>query len=579
MKGIIPKNFINELLNHTNIVDIIKTRIPLKKSGKNYNTHCPFHQDNTPSFTVSYEKQFYYCFGCNSHGNIIDFLINYEKLTFIESIEELATINGFKVPYQKKYLCQKFDYEKRNNLYLLTEKLSHIYHMNIFNIKHAYKYLIDRGINKRMIQYFKIGFSCIDWNDIENKIQTSNFKELIDVGVLIINDKGRKYDRLRGRIIFPIHNKIGKIVGFGGRSLNNSVPKYINSPETHIFQKSRNWYGLFESLKYNPKPEKLLVVEGYFDVITLFQFNINYSIASLGTSITNYQIQLLFRITNTIIYCYDGDVAGKKAAWRTLNITLPHIFDGKHIKFIFLPHGEDPDTIIRKEGKKMFEHRINNAENLSNFMFNQLLENIDLNSINERSYWGSNIINLINKIPGKIMKMYLLKELGNRIGIPDQDILKQLIIIHAHKILKKNKEKKTIAQTAIRILIGLLIQNPKLASVIPSTKYFNDCHITGLPVFLNLVKTCIEFPNCNTGQILETYRNTKIFEKLNELAKWNHMIAKNKIQQVFLDSLSNIHNKILEDKKNKLITKERKIGLKKHEKNELWSINKKLAKI
>ncbi|XBC41831.1 MAG: DNA primase [Buchnera aphidicola (Kaburagia rhusicola rhusicola)] len=579
MKGIIPKNFINELLNHTNIVDVIKTRIPLKKSGKNYNAHCPFHQENTPSFTVSYEKQFYYCFGCNSHGNIIDFLINYEQLTFIESIEELATINGFKVPYQKRYLCQKFDYEKRNNLYLLTEKLSRMYHENIFNVKHAYKYLLDRGINKLMIQYFKIGFSCIDWNDMDKKIQTSNFKELIDVGVLIINDKGRKYDRLRGRIIFPIHNKIGKIVGFGGRSLNNSTPKYINSPETHIFKKSRNWYGLFESLKYNPKPEKLLVVEGYFDVITLFQFNINYSIASLGTSITNYQIQLLFRITNTIIYCYDGDIAGKKAAWRTLNITLPYIFDGKHIKFIFLPHGEDPDTIIRKEGKKMFEHRINNAENLSNFLFNQLLENINLNSINERSYWGSNIINLINKIPGKIMKMYLLKELGNRIGAPDQAILKQLIVTHTHDTFKKNKEKKKIAQTTIRILIGLLIQNPKLALVIPSTKYFNDCHITGLPVFLNLVKTCIEFPNCNTGQILETYRHTKIFEKLNELAKWNHMISTNKIQQVFLDSLSNIHNKILEDKKNKLIAKERKTGLKKCEKNELWSINKKLAKI
>ncbi|XBC43896.1 MAG: DNA primase [Buchnera aphidicola (Floraphis choui)] len=579
MKGIVPQYFINELLRQTNIVNVINTKIPLKKIGKNYNTHCPFHEEKTPSFTVSDEKQFYYCFGCNSHGNIIDFLINYEKLTFVESIEELANINGLKIPYQKRYFSQDFNYEQRNNLYYLTEKLSYIYHKNIFNMEHAYQYLINRGISKSMIQFFNIGFSPTNWSDTEKKINNFNTKELIDIGVLIINNKGYKYDRLRRRIIFPIRNKNGKVIGFGGRLPNNNFPKYINSPETNIFQKSRNLYGLFEILKYNPKPKKLLIVEGYIDVITLFQFNINYSLAALGTSITNNQIRLLFQITDTVICCYDGDLAGKKAAWRTLKIALPHIYDGKHIKFIFLPNNEDPDTIIRKEGTKEFKKRINNAVNLSNFLFNTLFENIDLSSINERFSLISTAVPLINLIPGKVMRTYLLQKLGNKIGIPDQNILEKIDSTHIYKSFKLHSTHTTISHITIRTLIGLLIQNPRLALIIPSLKYLHHFHSPGVFVFLDLIKKCIEFKNCNTGQILEMYRNTKIFEKLNQLAKWNHMIIDNKIEQVFLDSLTNLYYKTLEDQQNKLITKERKIGLKKDEKNKLWLINKKLAKL
>ncbi|XBC40301.1 MAG: DNA primase [Buchnera aphidicola (Nurudea ibofushi)] len=578
MKGIIPKYFINELLHQTDIVNIIHNRIPLKKIGKNYNAHCPFHQENTPSFTVSYEKQFYYCFGCNSHGNVIDFLINYDKLTFIESIEELAYINGFKIPYDKKHFYQKFNYEKRNNLYILTRKLSHYYHKNLFHVKYAYKYLINRGINKNTIKHFNIGFSNINWNDIENKIETNklNFQEFIDIGVFIVNEKGKKYDRLKGRIIFPIYNKNGEVVGFGGRSINNTIPKYINSPDTEIFKKGRTIYGLFEILKNNPKPKKLLIVEGYFDVITLFQFSINYSIALLGTSITNYQIQLLFRITNNIIFCYDGDFAGKEAAWRTLKISLPYIHDGKYIKFVFLPGGEDPDTIIRKEGCKNFEKRIKNATHLSKFLFDKLLKNINLESIRERSYLSSIVMPLINKIPGKIMRIYLLQELGNKIGIPDHNVLMKFNVIETQKILKKHDKFKSLTQMTMRTLISLLIQKPKLALCVPPIKNSNNFQLKGLSIFLDLVKKCIEFPNCNTGQILEMYRNTKIFDKLNQFAKWNHMIIENQITKVFLDSLINLKNKILEYEYNMLISKDRNIGLQKNEKNKLWIISKQL---
>lgn len=581
MKGIIPKYFINELLHQTNIIDVIKTRIPLKKIGKNYNTHCPFHQEKTPSFTVNSEKQFYYCFGCNVHGNAIDFLIHYDKLTFIESIEELANINGLSIPYKKKYLSNFFSHEKRNNLYVVTETLSNIYHKNIFKEQYAYKYLKSRGISISMIQFFKIGFSTKKLNSIKKIITSNSFKlqELINVGMLLINKNGYKYDRLQERIIFPIRNKNGKVIGFGGRSINKSTPKYINSPETEIFQKSRNIYGLFEILQHNPKPKKILVVEGYLDVITLYQFNINYSIAVLGTSITNHQIQLLFRTTDTIIYCYDGDLAGEKAAWRTLKMTFPYIQDGKYIKFIFLPHGEDPDTIIRKEGKENFAKRIKNATTLSEFLLKKLFENIDLSSINERFYLGSKTIPLINQIPGKITRIHLLHKLGNRIGIPDLNILKKLHTVKSHQILfKENKNQKKTQQITIRILVVLLLQNPKLAHTIPSTKFLKSFNSIGSIIFLDLVKKCIMFPNSNTGQILEMYRNTKIFKKLSQLSVWNHMISKNQIHRVFLDSLKNLYNRTLENKKNELIIKERKAGLEKHEKYELWLINKKLTK-
>lgn len=576
MSSLIPKQFINELLYQTNIIDVINTRISLKKIGKNYKTHCPFHREKTPSFTVSFEKQFYFCFGCNAHGNVIDFLMNYERLTFIESIEELATINGLKIPYQFQNNSKLFNYEQRNNLYLLTQKISNIYYENILKIKLAYQYIKYRGINKNMIQHFNIGFSTMNWLDLEEKINKKyyNQKELIDIGVLIITHLGNKYDRFRNRIIFPIRNKHGKTIGFGGRAINNCSPKYINSPETQIFHKSRQLYGLYEMIKINSKPRKILVVEGYIDVITLVQFNINYVVSTLGTAISNEQIQLLFRTSNTIIFCYDGDPSGKKAAWRTLNISLSHILDGKNIKFIFLPNNEDPDSIIRKEGYANFKIRIKNSINFSDFLFQNLFDNINLDSISKKSYVIKIAASLIDEIPGKITKTYLFQILSKKIGIADYNILKK-INTEKNEIIKKYAI-KPLKKTIIRILIALLIQNPWLVSTLPSLKHLKNVNMLGLSFFLELIKKCTETPHYHTGQILEIYRNTTVFKHLTDLAKWDHMIDDNKIEKVFSDSLAKVYNIILEDKQNKLISKERQKGLNKKEKYELWSINKKL---
>jgi len=578
MMGKIPKHFIDDLLFKTNIIDLINIRIPLKKIGDNYHAKCPFHNERTPSFIVNDKKQFYYCFGCHAHGNAIDFLINYEHLNFVESIEQLAILNQIKIPYKTGYIKDNKKYKNKAHLYFLIKQTSNLYHSNIIyhSNNDAYKYLIHRGINKKMIDYFSIGFAPKQWNhvSIKLKINTKNKQALIHAGILIKSSKGFIYDRFRNKIMFPIHDKNGQINGFGARTLDNTLPKYINSPETDVFHKSQQLYGFYEMKKKHLKPDQLLIVEGYIDVITLNQFDIDYVVGLLGTSVTYEQIQLLFRTTNNLIYCYDGDIAGRKAAWITLKKHLPFIHDERSIKFIFLPINEDPDSLIRKEGKIAFEHRIHHAISFSKVFFHKLLKKINLGAIEDRCRLSAKAIPLINLIPGKTINIYLKNILGNYLGIPDAYQLEQLFI-------NKNKHmhydtNNRIKNTNMRILIALLLQNPYLVKYIISIKKLINAKIKGLSFFLKLVKTCSKNPKLHTGQILEIYRDTDEIKIFYKLAQWNHMIVNEAIKNVFLDLLKGLYNKVLEIRQESLINQERKKGLNKNEKNELWKINKRL---
>ncbi|UPT14443.1 DNA primase [Buchnera aphidicola] len=571
----IPKYFINDLLCRTNIVDVIDSRIKLKKKGKNYQTHCPFHNDKTPSFTVSYEKQFYYCFGCNIHGNVIDFLINYEHLNFVESIEELSFMHGLSIPFEKNFIPEKNDYFKKQKLYLLTNQISKLYEKNLMLTSSAYDYLIHRGISKSMIEFFCIGFSSFTWDLFFQKLHIKKELEtdLLNNKIISINKKKKIYDPFQGRITFPIHDKYGRTIGFGGRTIKEILPKYINSAETNIFYKSKQIYGLYQVKKKHLKPKYLLVVEGYIDVIMLTQNKIDHVVSSLGTSITKEQIKILFRNTNTVIYCYDGDDAGRNAAWRTLKITLPYISDEKTIKFIMLPENEDPDTIIKKEGSKNFQLRIKNALTLSKFFFKNILKGIDLSSSDDKFYLSAHALPLINSIPSDTIRIYLRQILGRTIGILDD--------YQFEKFLHQKTQKNKILQyknkpTLMRTLIGLLIQNPNLSNLVNSTKQFKNSKIKGIPIFLEILKTCLEHPSFNTGQLLEFYRNSKIIHILKTLSTLDHMIVEEKIQNVFLDLLKSVYKKDLEKRQEHLISKERIYGLTINEKEEIWSINKKL---
>ncbi|BBI01062.1 DNA primase [Buchnera aphidicola (Nipponaphis monzeni)] len=577
----ISKNIISELLAKTNIVELIQSKIILKKRGKEFITKCPFHNDNNPSFTVSYEKQFYYCFGCNAHGNAIDFLMHYDNLSFLETIEELSTIHGLQIYKIIPNQINNIRYTYKNELYNTMQKISKIYVNNINQKpgKVALQYLYNRGIDINLIKFFSIGYvsqltyNC--FNDSQKKMSVDKLK-LIDSGI-IFDKKGCCYNRFYKRIIFPIRDKRGRIGGFGGRSLHNVKPKYLNSPETIIFKKKYQLYGLYEVFKTNNKIHKLLVVEGYIDVIMLFQFNINYAVATLGTSLTSENIQTLFRITDTIIYCYDGDSAGRIAAWKALKLSLPYLYDNKILKFIFLPEGEDPDSLIQKEGQITFESRINNAVPMSKFLFKKLQHNINLNYIEEKSYFSTQIIPLIQKIPGKIIKILLFKKLSDKIGIVNDVQLRCLFLkkkanIYADKLTN-------IKYTTIKILMSLLVQNPWLVNSIPQPFKFVHFKMPGVPFFLELLNLCMKYSYINTGQLIEFYRPSKKFEIVKKIAKWDNMIVNNQIENVFLDALTDLCSKGLEIRQENLIIKERAQGLDKKEKIELWNINKELAKV
>ncbi|CAL4318050.1 DNA primase [Buchnera aphidicola] len=571
----IPKDFINELLSKTNIVDLIKSKINLKKKGKNYQSKCPFHEEKTPSFIVNNEKQIYHCFGCNMHGNAIDFLMHYDGFTFIECIEELSILNNTYIPYKKNNYKLYQEYGKKKKLYDLMKNISYIYHKNL-NQKQSIKilnYIKKRGIKKKIFNLFLLGYANLKTTQqILNISRNYNTQDLINTGVININYSGKKYDRFHNRIIFPIRDQHGKINGFGGRLLkiNNQFPKYINSPETKIFHKKKQIYGLYELKKKN-NLKYLIVVEGYFDVIVLKQFNIKNVISILGTSCTKEHLKKMFNMTNTIIFCYDGDKAGRKASWQTLINSLPYLYKKKYLKFIFLPKNEDPDSIIQKEGKKSFKKRIKNAIYMSEYFFKKIKKKHNIKTVEGKKNFFYDSMSLINKIPNKIYQFFLYKLLKKKIGISNNDNFKK--IFTKKHICKKKK------YSLMRILISLIVQNPQLHKLQLNLPKISKIKNKGIPIFLNIIETCKKKKILNTGILLEEYRNKKIYFILKYFSNWENMISQKKVKKTFLEILNYLYIKKIKKKIKKILLKEKNNNLKKKDKIKIWSLKKKILQI
>ena len=579
MAGRIPRVFINDLLARTDIVDLIDARVKLKKQGKNYHACCPFHNEKTPSFTVNGEKQFYHCFGCGAHGNAIDFLMNYDKLEFVETVEELAAMHNLDVPYEAGSGPSQIERHQRQNLYQLLDGLNAFYQQSLTqpNAKDAREYLSRRGLSADVISRFAIGYAPPGWDNVLKRFggNDENRQSLIDAGMLVTNDKGRSYDRFRERVMFPIRDKRGRVIGFGGRVLGDGQPKYLNSPETDIFHKGRQLYGLYEAQLSSPEPARLLVVEGYMDVVALAQYDINYAVASLGTSTTADHIQLLFRVTNNVICCYDGDRAGRDAAWRALETALPYMNDGRQLRFMFLPDGEDPDTLVRKEGKDAFEARMEQAQPLSTFLFNSLMPQVDLSTPDGRAQLSTLALPLITQVPGETLRIYLRQELGKKLGILDDSALERLMPKQAEATARAAP---TLKRTTMRILIGLLLQNPELAPQVPPLDALDKNKLPGLGLFVELVNTCLSQPGLTTGQLLEQYRGTKEAATLEKLSMWDDIADKDIAEKTFTDSLNHMFDSMLEQRQEELIARERTHGLSSEERRELWRLNQELAK-
>ncbi|MBO8133026.1 DNA primase [Dickeya fangzhongdai] len=576
MAGRIPRVFINDLLARTDIVDLIDARVKLKKQGKNYHACCPFHHEKTPSFTVNGDKQFYHCFGCGAHGNAIDFLMNYDRLEFVESIEELAAMHGLEVPYEAGTGPSQLERHQRQSLYELMEQLSAFYQhtLNQPAGTPAREYLSRRGLSDEVIRQFAIGCTPPGWDNALKRFGRSseNRTTLTDAGMLVTNDNGRTYDRFRDRVMFPIRDKRGRVIAFGGRVMGDGMPKYLNSPETEIFHKGRQLYGLYEAQQKNPELKRLLVVEGYMDVVALAQFGIDYAVASLGTSTTADHIQLLFRATDQVVCCYDGDRAGRDAAWRALETALPYLDDGRQLRFMFLPDGEDPDTLVRQEGKAAFEQRIEQAMPLSAFLFDSLLLQVDMSTPDGRAKLSTLALPLIGQVPGETLRLYLRQQLGNKLGLLDDSQLDRLLPKAAEQT--SSYQPPRLKVTTMRILIGLLVQNPRLSAEVPelALEGVEENKVAGLELFLDLVKTCNESPGMNMGLLLEKYRESKYRKQLETLAAWDHMIEEEELEEKFRVSLAELYDQLLQLRMDTLIARERTHGLSTNERKELWSL-------
>ncbi|NIF21354.1 DNA primase [Candidatus Pantoea multigeneris] len=580
MAGRIPRVFISDLLARTDIVDLIDARVKLKKQGKNYHACCPFHNEKTPSFTVNGDKQFYHCFGCGAHGNAIDFLMNFDRLEFVESVEELATMNGLEVPYEAGNGPNQMERHQRQSLYQLMDKLNGFYQQSLQQnqAQPARDYLVHRGLSEEVISHFAIGYAPPGWDNVLKRFgqQREDRESLMEAGMLVSNDKGRTYDRFRERVMFPIRDKRGRVIGFGGRVLTNDTPKYLNSPETPIFHKGRQLYGLYEAHQRHPQPARLLVVEGYMDVVALAQFGVDYAVASLGTSTTAEHIQLLFRTTEQVICCYDGDRAGREAAWRALETALPYMNDGRQLRFMFLPDGEDPDTLVRKEGKAAFEARMEQAMPLSEFLFETLLPQVDLSSRDGKARLSALALPLITQVPGETLRIYLRQTLGNKLGILDDAQLDKLMPKQAAS--NQPSAAPALKRTTMRVVVALLIQNPQMAELVPSLDGLTQSKMAGLPLFVELVARCNENPGLTTGQLLELYRGTNFIQTLETLATWDHMIVDEEAESVFQDSLASIYDSALEQRLETLLAQERTQGLSAEERREYWALSQALAK-
>src|SRR5512144_2505118 len=377
----IPKSFVQELLGR---VDIVESYLPLKRAGANLVACCPFHSEKSPSFTVSPTKQFYHCFGCGAHGSAIGFLMNYDRLEFPDAVEELASRAGLKVPYEGGREAPR---EDTADLYQVLDAAAAFYRRQLAANETARAYFAERGLDETTIAKFNLGYAPDQWDALKNALGTSaqRIALLEKAGMLTSGERGSKYDRFRHRVMFPIQDRRGRVIAFGGRVLGDGTPKYLNSPETELFHKGKQLFALWQVRLAHSKIPRLIVVEGYMDVIALFQHGVTQAVATLGTATTRDHAELLFRNCADVYFCFDGDRAGRQAAWRAVESVLPRMRDGRQAFFLFLPDGEDPDSLVRKEGKIGFEQRLKAATPLSEFFFAELGKDVNLASLDGKA--------------------------------------------------------------------------------------------------------------------------------------------------------------------------------------------------
>ena len=545
MAGLIPDSFIEELLGRVDIVEIIERRVPLKKAGREFQACCPFHDEKTPSFTVSPQKQFYHCFGCGAHGSAIGFLMNYEGLEFVDAVEDLAHHAGLTVPREASSKPRP-----SAGLYDVLESASDFYQQQLKENPEAIDYLKQRGVSGEIARDFGIGYAPQGWDRLIKQMGDSEAElaRLRKTGMLSQGKSG-EYDKFRHRIMFPIHDRRGRVIAFGGRALDDDGPKYLNSPETELFHKGRELYGLYLARRSTARLERILVVEGYMDVVALAQYGFQNCVATLGTATTSDHAELLFRAADEVIYCFDGDRAGRKAAWRALESTLPKLRDGRQARFLFLPEGEDPDTMVRKEGTEGFNALLDKSQPLSDFFFDHFTEQVDMSALDGRARLVGLARPALETIPPGVFRDMMFERLEAlaRHRLEDRPINRP-----GTAGPKQRTGKPAQQRTPMRTALAHLVQTPSLAAELPDLTAFEGCDLPGIEILLELVDFCSRSPNMTTAQVLELWHDHPAHSWLDQMATWQFPGDEERLAQEFRDAVSSLELQWLEMRKNRL---------------------------
>ncbi|KHO63576.1 DNA primase [Pseudomonas flexibilis] len=601
MAGLIPQSFIDDLLNRTDIVDVVGSRVQLKKTGKNYSACCPFHKEKTPSFTVSPDKQFYYCFGCGAGGNALGFVMDHDHLDFPQAVEDLAKRIGMDVPREERGPGNRSRQPVDSPLYPLLAAASDYYRQALKSHparKAAVDYLKGRGVSGIIARDFALGFAPPGWDGLlkhlgEDPLQQ---KAMIDAGLLIENtETGRRYDRFRDRIMFPIRDSRGRVIAFGGRVLGDDKPKYLNSPETPVFHKGQELYGLFEARQHNRNLDEIMVVEGYMDVIALAQLGLRNAVATLGTATSEEHLKRLFRLVPSVLFCFDGDSAGRKAAWRALEATLPNLQDGRRARFLFLPEGEDPDSLVRREGTEAFQARIHQqARSLADYFFEQLSEEADPRSLEGKAHLATLAAPLIEKIPGANLRTLMRQRLSDLTGLGGE-ALQQLQpappappqaapMDSPPPYGQPRSERPSMGQRrssprASRAASGVeppnlsalrtLLHHPELAQKVENAGSFAAEDDTYAQLLVALLEALQKNPRLRALHLIARWHGTEQGRLLRALAEKEWLIAPDNLEQQFFDTITRLVTRQRERRLEHLLQKARLTDLSADEKDQL----------
>ncbi len=573
MAGRIPQHFIDDLIARSDIVEIIGSRIALKKAGKEYKACCPFHNEKTPSFTVSPTKQFYHCFGCGAHGTVVGFLMEHDRLPFVEAIEDLAARAGLDVPHE----AGRDEDRGLDELFGLLEQVTQFYRCSLKESVTAIQYLKKRGLSGENAKTFGIGYAPAQWEALLKKFGPSQEarKRLLAAGLIIEGEEQRCYDRFRNRIMFPIRDTRGRTVGFGGRVIDDTEPKYLNSPETALFHKGRALYGLFEARRALTDLPRILVVEGYMDVVALAEHDIRNVVATLGTATTPDHIAGLFRAAQEIVFCFDGDDAGRRAAWRAMETVLPQIRGGRQVRFQFLPEGEDPDTMVNELGREAFEKKtLDESVPLSEFLTSRLASQVDMGSVDGRARLAELAAPLVRKIPHGVYRDLMIGHLAETVGISAERL--GVLVGESASEKPAGGDRITASPPAatrsnlVRQAISLMLHYPQVAAENVDKTALGTVEKPGVTLITELLEVLRSHPQLTTAGLLERWRDREECSHLTRLAAQEMLVQEDAAAAVFRDTIESLIRQEGPDRRTEtLLAKSRAGGLSADEKQEL----------